>query len=115
MEWALLPDVETEDFNQFFSDISFKVMNNEIYFRNDVQLYRSHQMTDQSLLCPHEESLGPKLANECTAKTLIRLGGCPDWSESSLGSRYFVGFVMRRLIEQKHDEKTSVPLEVLWV
>ena len=31
-----------------------------------------------------------------TAKTLIRLGGCPGWS--SLGARHFVGFVMRRLI-----------------
>ena len=27
-----------------------------------------------SLRCPHEESLGPKLSNERTAKTLIRLG-----------------------------------------
>ena len=33
-----------------------------------------------------------------TAKTLIRLGGCPDWSESSLGAHSFVGFVMSRLI-----------------
>ena len=42
--------------------------------------------SDQSLLCPHEESLGPKLPIERTAKTLIRLGGCPGWSESSLGA-----------------------------
>ena len=33
--------------------------------------------SDQSLRCPHEESLSPYLAIECTAKTLIRLGGCP--------------------------------------
>ena len=33
--------------------------------------------SDQSLLCPHEESLGPWLPTERTAKTLIRLGGCP--------------------------------------
>ena len=42
--------------------------------------------SDQSLRCPHEESLGPYLPIECTAKTLIRLGGCPGWSESSLGA-----------------------------
>ena len=39
-----------------------------------------------SLRCLHEESLGPELPIECTAKTLIRLGGCPGWSESSLGA-----------------------------
>ena len=32
-----------------------------------------------------------------TTKTLIRLGGCPGRSESLLGARHFVGFVMRRL------------------
>ena len=34
-----------------------------------------------------------------TAKTLVRLGGCPGWSESSQDVRDFVGFglVMRRL------------------
>ena len=40
---------------------------------------------DQSLRCPHEENLGPLLPIERTAKTLIRLGGCPGWFESSLG------------------------------
>ena len=32
---------------------------------------------------------------ERTGKTLIRLGRCPDWPESSLGD--FVGFIMRQL------------------
>ena len=32
------------------------------------------------------------------AKTLIRLGGCPGWSESSLGTQSFCCFVMSRLI-----------------
>ena len=32
--------------------------------------------SDQSLRCPHEESLGPSLPTERKAKTLIRLGGC---------------------------------------
>ena len=30
---------------------------------------------NQSLRCPHEESLGPQLPIMRTAKTLIRLGG----------------------------------------
>ena len=41
--------------------------------------------SDQSLRCPHEEALGPCLSLKRTAKTLIRLDGCPGWSESSLG------------------------------
>ena len=36
--------------------------------------------SDQSLRCPNEESLGPQLPIERTAKTLFRLGGCPGWS-----------------------------------
>ena len=42
---------------------------------------------DQSLRCPPEAKLGPKLPIERTSKTLIRLGGCPGWSESSLGTQ----------------------------
>ena len=41
--------------------------------------------SDQSLRCPHKETLGLWLFLERTAKTLIRLGGSPGWSESSLG------------------------------
>ena len=48
--------------------------------------------SDQSLRCPHEESYGPKLPTECTTKTLIRLGGCSSWSESSLGANSFCWF-----------------------
>ena len=43
--------------------------------------------TDQSLHCPHEEALGSQLPIRRTAKTLIRLGGCSGWSESSLGAQ----------------------------
>ena len=43
--------------------------------------------SDQSQRCPPEAKLGPKLPTERTAKTLIRLGGCPGWSESSLGTK----------------------------
>ena len=45
--------------------------------------------SDQSLRCIHEETLGPQLPTEHNAKTLIRLGGCPGWSEFSLGSQSF--------------------------
>ena len=48
--------------------------------------------SEQSLHCPHEESLGPKLPIERTAKTRIRLGGCPGWSESSLGAQSLCWF-----------------------
>ena len=52
--------------------------------------------------CPHEESLGAELPTERTAKTLIRLGGCLGWSESSLGAHaIFLRFVMRWLIWAK--------------
>ena len=43
----------------------------------------------------NEESLGPELPIERTAKTLIRLGG---WSSFCWALKHFVGFVMRRLI-----------------
>ena len=43
--------------------------------------------SDQSQRFPPEAKLGPKLPIERTAKTLIRLGGCPGWSESSLGTK----------------------------
>ena len=41
---------------------------------------------DQSLRCPPKQTLGPQLPIERTAKTLIRLGRCPGWSESLLGA-----------------------------
>ena len=43
--------------------------------------------SDQSFRCPHDESLVSSLPTERTAKTQIRLGGCPGWSESSLGAQ----------------------------
>ena len=45
--------------------------------------------SDQSLRCPHVETLGSWLSLEHTAKALIRLGRCPGWSESSLGTQSF--------------------------
>ena len=37
-----------------------------------------------------------------TAKTLIRLGGCPDWSESSLGAHSFCSDERTFLIIENH-------------
>ena len=45
-----------------------------------------HPLCLISLCCQHGETLCPKLPIECTAKTQIRLGGCPGWSESSLSA-----------------------------
>ena len=49
------------------------------------QIWASAQ-SDQSRGCLHEESLSPYLPIEHTAKTQIRLGRCPVWSESLLGA-----------------------------
>ena len=48
--------------------------------------------SDQSLHCPPEETLWPQLPMERTVKTLIRLGGCPGWPESSLDTQLFCWF-----------------------
>ena len=53
--------------------------------------------SDQSLCCWHEESLVLQPCTECTAKTLIRLSGCPGWSVFAGRKGHFVGFVMRQL------------------
>ena len=53
---------------------------------------RSAWVYYQRLRCPYEEALGHQLPIERTAKTLIRLGGFPGWSESSLGALSFCWF-----------------------
>ena len=64
-----------------------------------------------SLCCPHEESLCLKATHFAVRmkkawvfsyplsaqRRLIRVGGCPGWSGSSLGTRHFAGFIMRQL------------------
>ena len=46
----------------------------------------------QSPRCLQEEPSDPELPIERTAKTLIRLGVCPGWSESLLGANSFCLF-----------------------
>ena len=48
--------------------------------------------SDQSLRCPRVETFRSQLPTGRTAKTLIRLGGCRDWTESSLGAHSFCWF-----------------------
>ena len=48
--------------------------------------------SDQRLRCPHEETFGPLLPSGRTVKTLIRMCGCPGWSESSLGAQSLCWF-----------------------
>ena len=52
----------------------------------DFAVWSESSLSDQSLLCPHEETLGPQLPIECTTKTQISLSI----------TDHFVGFVMRR-------------------
>ena len=65
--------------------------------------------SDQSLHCPHEETLGPKLPVEHTARTLIRLGRCPGWSESLLGAHSFCWFchVAAQMTNELEYDKTN--------
>ena len=58
-----------------------------LYAKRRLRLAWASAPSDQSLRCPHEESSGPFLPIERTAKIWIRLGGCPGWSESSLGAQ----------------------------
>ena len=48
--------------------------------------------SDQSLCCALNGSLKTQDFFMRTAKTLIRLGGCPGWSESSLGAQSLCWF-----------------------
>ena len=71
----------------------------------------SSAQSDQSLGCPHEESLGLLVTDKAPsedsdqtgwmqgwfesslgAQTLIRLGGCPGWFKSSLGAQLLCWF-----------------------
>ena len=45
--------------------------------------------------CPHGETLHPWLSKMRPVKILIRLRDCADWSESSLGARTKVLFMLR--------------------
>ena len=83
---------------------SWQNQQNDLCAQRRVRSAWTSAQSDQRLRSPHEERLGPPI--ERTAKTLIRLGGCPGWSEDpprliwvfAGRTDRFVGFVMRRLI-----------------
>ena len=54
--------------------------------------------SDQSISCALSRYLKTQAFFMRTAKALVRLGRCPGWSESSLGTQAFCWFVMLRLI-----------------
>ena len=53
------------------------------------------------------------LPTERTAKTLIRLGGCPGWSESSLGAQSFCWFC-HQAAHFAMQEQTKTLEKILW-
>ena len=59
---------------------------------------RRSAQSDQSLSCPHEETLNPCLSKMRRVKILIRLRECAGWSESSLCARPKVLFLTLRFI-----------------
>ena len=64
--------------------------------------------------CPHEESLGPYLPIKRIAKTLIRLGGCPGWPESSLGTQSLCWFrhVAAHVNLEQYRHSGSMPIQI---
>ena len=73
-------------------------------------------MSDQSSLSAWR-NIESSATHWVHAKILIRLGGCPGWSESSLGADHFVGFVTRRfnhrkrfLFEKAHENRVLLTL-----
>ena len=65
----------------------------------------------QSLRCALNGWLKTQAFFMRTAKTLIRLGGCPGWSESSLGAHSFCWFchVAAQMVSILSDNKVSFP------
>ena len=56
----------------------------------EVSKWAATWQNQQSDCAPSEDSDQPgHPPSKCTAKTLIRVGGCPGWSESSVGAHSF--------------------------
>ena len=60
-----------------------------VYAQRTLRSAWASAQSDQSLRCVLSGYLRTQAFYMQTAKTLIRLGGCPGWSESSLGSQSF--------------------------
>ena len=81
----------TQWFLKWFQDenwaMAWQNQQNDLCAQRRLRSAWASAQSDQGQRCLPETKLGPKLPTECTAKTLIRLGGCPGWSESSLGTK----------------------------
>ena len=84
---------------QFHTDTWYHILLflQEIRWATSWQNKQADAQADHSLRCPLEDSLSPKLPIKRTAKTVIRLGGCPGWSVFAWRTCHIVGVVMRRL------------------
>ena len=76
-----------------------------------VNIWATTWQNQQNEYAPSKDSDQPKqLRTQCffvrTAKTLIRLGGCPCWSESSLGAHSFCWFC--HVVAHLHFKKFDV-------
>ena len=73
------------------------VHNEDSYQTGRMPRHPASAQSDQSSLSAWRNSV---LSYPLSAQLrLIRLGGCPGWSESSLGAQHFVGLFMRQLIQ----------------
>ena len=70
--------------------VSWQNQQNDLCAERRLRSAWAYAQSDQSLRCPHEDTLGKQLPIERTAMTLIRQGGCPGWSESSLGALFIL-------------------------
>ena len=109
MGFVLSPTVSTYD-NFVSPDVIYKIPCYILFITScrmtkspvrpaKTQIRLGQCQSDQSLCCPHEETLGSELPTELTLKTLIRLGVCPNcqiWVFSG-GTGHFVSFVMHKL------------------
>ena len=71
--------------------------------------------SDQSLRCPHEESLGLQLPIERTAKTQINLGIRQFWSESSLSAWRKLGSAATHWAHSEDSDQPGHPPSLIWV
>ena len=78
--------------HSFYIWAASKTKQNDLCTQPRLRSALASAQSDQSRPCPHEETLGSQLPMERTAKTLIRLGDCPGWSECSLGHISFCWF-----------------------
>ena len=65
---------EKEKTNDIYEPAHDKTNKNDMCAQRRLRSAWASAHSDQSLPCPHEETLGPLLPTEHTAKTLIRLG-----------------------------------------